>query len=291
MHDASRRATRGVLISWGGSLITLLTAYVLTPILINTLGDTTYGLWTLLVALVGFLGLIDLGISKAVAKYLAQYDAGAKEQSIRTLTSTAASMYLRLTIVALAASAMVAWMAPIVFDIGEYSPSIIRLVILVAGLTVAVDLLGATFRAAIVGRKRFEVINLLDTGAHVLQAFLVVLVVCWGGGLLWMAVIMLAVNVSVQALAYTFATRKLAVPPYSRHDVDPEFRTLLLGFGARTFVAQGAEKLNSQSGSVITGAVMGPAAAAYYAVAESLALHCTALATAICQVIMPMSSQ
>jgi len=48
---------------------------MLSPFLIHTLGDTRYGVWSVVSALTGYMSLLDLGISSAVAKYVAKHKA------------------------------------------------------------------------------------------------------------------------------------------------------------------------------------------------------------------------
>jgi len=50
-------------------------AFMLSPFLVHTLGDTKYGVWSILAALTGYMALLDLGISSAIARYVAKYPA------------------------------------------------------------------------------------------------------------------------------------------------------------------------------------------------------------------------
>jgi O-antigen/teichoic acid export membrane protein len=46
--------------------------FVLTPIILQTLGDKHYGLWILIGSITGYYGLLDLGLSNAIARYVSQ---------------------------------------------------------------------------------------------------------------------------------------------------------------------------------------------------------------------------
>ena len=52
-----------------------LTALVAVPITVRGLGTDAYGLLTLVTALTGFLGLIELGLGTAIVRYLSYYRA------------------------------------------------------------------------------------------------------------------------------------------------------------------------------------------------------------------------
>ncbi|HEV2246346.1 MAG TPA: hypothetical protein VGW37_06805 [Terriglobia bacterium] len=51
--------------------IAVVVAFFLTPFVIHSLGDRMYGFWTLAAAFVGYYGLMDLGLSSAVNRYIA----------------------------------------------------------------------------------------------------------------------------------------------------------------------------------------------------------------------------
>jgi O-antigen/teichoic acid export membrane protein len=47
--------------------------FVLTPIIINGIGDAQYGLWALIFSLIGYAGLLDLGVQQATIKLVSEY--------------------------------------------------------------------------------------------------------------------------------------------------------------------------------------------------------------------------
>ena len=52
--------------SWGAFLYVAAIGFFLSPIVVNSLGTTSYGVWSLLVTVVGYLGLLDFGVRGAV---------------------------------------------------------------------------------------------------------------------------------------------------------------------------------------------------------------------------------
>ena len=53
--------------------IAVLVAFVMTPYILGHLGPSTYGLWVLAGAIVGYAGLLDLGVAGALTKYVAEH--------------------------------------------------------------------------------------------------------------------------------------------------------------------------------------------------------------------------
>src|SRR3954462_11714355 len=117
-HPRSRFA-RNAVANWIAFLFSAIVAFFLSPFVVHHLGATGYGVWSLLAGLIGYLGLLDLGIRQAVNRYVAHHHAvGAHEES-SSVVSAALVLFGMLGAVAVLASSVVAWFAPFVFSIPE----------------------------------------------------------------------------------------------------------------------------------------------------------------------------
>jgi len=47
--------------------------FIMTPILIRNLGDHNYGIWELTISIIGYMGLLDLGLKSSVTRYIAMH--------------------------------------------------------------------------------------------------------------------------------------------------------------------------------------------------------------------------
>src|ERR1019366_9982088 len=68
-----RTITRNVLSTWSGYVATLLIGFFLAPFIVHRLGNTGYGVWTLVVSLTGYFGLLDLGLRQSVGRFVAHH--------------------------------------------------------------------------------------------------------------------------------------------------------------------------------------------------------------------------
>ena len=64
---------RNISSNLAGFLVSAVVALLLSPFIIRTLGDVKYGLWTLLISLTGYYGILDLGVRSAVGHYVTRY--------------------------------------------------------------------------------------------------------------------------------------------------------------------------------------------------------------------------
>src|SRR4051794_39070442 len=83
---------RNILSTWAGYVVTLLVGFVLAPIIVHRLGSTRYGVWTLVVSLTGYFGILDLGLRQSVGRFVARYMALQDEENVNRTISNAIAM-------------------------------------------------------------------------------------------------------------------------------------------------------------------------------------------------------
>src|SRR5690606_36148272 len=70
-------------------LLKLAITFIMTPVLVGSLGHYDYGLWEILGAIIGYMGLLDLGIKPAISRFAAKYQAEKGNENLRLLYSSA----------------------------------------------------------------------------------------------------------------------------------------------------------------------------------------------------------
>src|SRR5919106_6492602 len=82
--------------NWVLVLATIGATYILTPFIIDTLGEEGYGTWTLITAITAYIGLLALGVPMACVRYLAQHVAQRDTQALNAMIGSCAVLYLAL---------------------------------------------------------------------------------------------------------------------------------------------------------------------------------------------------
>ena len=83
------RILRNSFSNWSSYLVTAVVGFMLTPIVVQSLGNTRYGLWTLVLSITGYFGLLDLGIRSSVSRFLTRHLALNDETGLNRTASTA----------------------------------------------------------------------------------------------------------------------------------------------------------------------------------------------------------
>lgn len=199
---------RNAIANWIAFVFVAGVSFFLSPFVVHHLGDTAYGVWTLLAALVGYLGLLDFGVRGAVTRYVAHHHAVNDAESCSSIVSAGLALYGLLGSLAILIAAAVAYLSPYLFNIPEAYLDDTRIVLVVGGMTMAVTLLGAVFGGVITGLQRFDVSSGIEIAVTAIRTTAIVVALSQGYGLVSLAVIHLAASF-VNGLATWAMARRL----------------------------------------------------------------------------------
>ena len=77
-----RLLRRNVVLIYGVYAVALVSGLVVTPIIVGALGTEQFGIWALIGSILGFIGLLDLGIGPSLIRFAAeQRGRGARDET------------------------------------------------------------------------------------------------------------------------------------------------------------------------------------------------------------------
>ncbi len=284
-------AIRGVAWASTSHAISIAVTFLVTPVLLRTLGAEQYGIWSIVIALTGYYGLVNMGIGKANTKYIAQHDALDDSAAVCCVMSTGLAILSVLAVVVISVSFLVAFFFPYVFDLRGFPVRIARWVVILTGTKVATELVGQVFAAGLIARKRFDLSNALLCGRLIATGVLTILVVKAGWGLLGMACVYFGITLLSVLTMYVFAIRIENLPSPRLSSVEGHTGKSLFHFGFLNLVIQLVRRTSLVGGSLLLGLISGPTVVAYYSIAESLTRKSVNLGKTLNSVVMPFASQ
>lgn len=289
--STKRLAIRGVAFNWLGQACTFAVIFVVTPILIHGLGNEAYGLWSLLMAQATYYALVDVGLRPAVTKYVAEYQALDDRPAINRVAVTGLVIFVVLALVVLLAAAALAVVFPFIFPVGRFDPNILRWVVFLVGMSVAVTLVENVFDGLLAAAKRFDLLNVIVTGTHIVRSIFMVVVISMEGQLLAMSVVFLAFSLIRLVLAFLFARRTFDYLSPSISHFDWTTARTLFRFGILNAAHGVTLKITKSAGAIITGMVLGLAMVTFFTIADTLVKKTLELGKGLTRVVMPVASQ
>jgi O-antigen/teichoic acid export membrane protein len=255
---------------------------VMTPIIVAQLGRRDYGLWELMLSVVGYLGILDLGMGPAVIRHVAHAQAKENPEELTRVFNTG--------IVALCGAGVLG--AAIIGILALWGSSILGLrpnevpyLGILFGLFAVHLVLGfflSSVVAFVMGLQYHRLINTVRMCTTVLQAFLVYTVLTSGRepALIYMSLAVLSINTLQATLFITWILRRSPV----RLDfsvVSLQTARELLTFGLKSTLLMAAATLVKRAALFVTAHVVGVAAIAYFVIPNRLAEYAQALGLAL----------
>jgi len=201
-----RQTTRNIFSNWLAQAVAVALAFFVTPLIVGHLGHTDYGIWTLVMSITGCMGFMDFGIRTAVIKYVAEYRATNNSLMLSRVMSASVYFFLLMGIVIVTASGVIGLAFPRAFGLPLDRWTEIQAVVVVAGATLAAQIVFAPFHGALCGTHRFDLSSAVRIASMLLNAALVVGVLAHTRNLVALALVGLCVSL-VEGLLVIAITR------------------------------------------------------------------------------------
>jgi O-antigen/teichoic acid export membrane protein len=247
-----------------------------TPFVVSQLGLRDFGIWAITGAIAQYASLFDLGVSRATTRYVALYHAQEDYETERTVVGICVSVLAALGAVLIAIPLLIPGLLERVLGTGD--PGLAGLLVLCAAVMLTFGLLARALAAASFGRGRMVAANV---GLAILTAGQVF------GGVIGLLIepnlrhfalgtaAGSAIGFFVVIAAILLDERRIVIGKPSR-----ALAKEMIAFGVKGQASGAADIAIFQSGKIIAGVVIGPAAAGAYELGSRLALGAQAFGSA-----------
>ena len=272
-----------------GAAVPLAAMALAVPPYLAAIGEARYGVLAVLWTLLGYLGLFDLGLGRAVTNRIAMLS-GESTQRREIVFWTALGLNLALGLV----GAGLLWgAATLVFEVAVDVPpelaSEVRLALPWMALAFPLLLTSSVMSGALMGREQFLHQNAVRIGEGALVQFAPLAVaLTFGPELRGLVLTVLAVRTASSLVLFALCVRRL--PTSLRPRVDRvEVRSLFV-YGGWVTVTSVIGPLLSTLDRVVIGAIAGVRAVAYYTVPFGVVTQITVLPGSLTAALFPRFS-
>ena len=212
------RFGRNTVTSMALSVVVLVIALLTTPLLTRHLGHQRYGIWVLVVSIVQYLELLELGFSGATVTAIARHNAAGDRRSLERTVNTTFFTLVPLGFLALLVSIGLAVLLPSLVHVSPSLVSSTRWLVLLLGLDIVVSIPMDTFGGGLVAIHRFDILNATLIAVAVARAVAWTLVLLFGGGLVMLGLVTVVIGLCGQlARAVCFARLVPGLKVHPRH--------------------------------------------------------------------------
>ena len=283
---AVKNATYGIIeFAWP-----IIPSLIVTPLLVRGLGDSAFGVLSIMAVAIGFLGLLDLGIGGAAVRTIAQHVEREDLDSAARVLGTAVTTYFLIGIVggvglALAVPLLVSTVLSVPVELQQSA----RLAFYVSAAGFPISLALGAFAAVPKALQRFD----MSTRVTLVFATIgpvVTLAMVWGGfGLPGIAIASFFLNL-IGGVVYFLVSRRLLRGAPIRLGIDPALLRGLASFAGWYLVASFGVTILYQLDKILVGSFLGVAAITYYVVPGNLANRIQGFMGSATLVVFPVSA-
>jgi O-antigen/teichoic acid export membrane protein len=264
-----RRLTLNSLSNVSRYVFAIVISFFLTPFTINAVGNAAYGTWLVLLAVLGYATILELGIQRAIVKMVAENSSLGDEERMNRLIATAFYFFLLAggVIALILAFPIQALLDSVITDPGWRE--LPRWMFLLLGADAAFVFLNYVFTGVVYGWQLYHAKNLVDLGSFALNALLLVLFLK-GGGL--PVLLLVKVTVDLLVLVAAAAIAKHAFPGLNLdvRRVSPASFRELISFAGRVFISSTMYRVATNAQPIIIGARLSTEATAFFGVPRRL---------------------
>jgi O-antigen/teichoic acid export membrane protein len=265
----SRIVLLGSALSITNVLVTTAVGFFLMPFIVHGLGDRMYGYWALVGSVLGYYGILDLGISPAVSFQVAKAIGKGDSESPNRVLSTAVVAFSALGMAVIVVTAVVAaccpWFIKNPPDVGLF-----RTVLTIAGFGLALGFPGRAFMGGIYGHIRNDLLALVGIVGFLLKSSLIVVVILKGQGIVGIALASLLTDAASYVAHYLILRSVHKGLHISLALADRGVFKELMNYGGYSVIIRVGDQLRFAVDSWMVAAFVGIVAVAHYAIASRL---------------------
>lgn len=286
--STARVHARNLAANWGAHGANLVVMFFLSPFIVHTLGKTGYGIWSLLMVLTGYMGILDLGVRASTGRHIMLYLGKGDHKKVDETIRTGLGVYTAVGGLILLVGLLLGWVFPQAF---QSVPKVyywqVQVLLPILAVNVWISALRTVLSSVLAAHDRFDLARASDLVMLAVRTGGTVLALSHGYGLLGLTVAVVGCNL-VGLLANLLLARRVHEglrlwPLILRRQRLRE----LMGYGLAAFITAISLRIIGQTDLLIVGALIGVKATTVYAVGAMLLYYSDTLLGQIPMTLFP----
>jgi len=252
-----------ILSNWVPLIVNILVGFLLTPFLIVRLGNQDYGIWVVVGSIVGYYGLLRLGVGVGVIRYVPYYRGLNDQKAVREIISTAVVLFTIAGFVIMVVSFITAEPLTRYFKGGPEFTIMVRIL----GVTALIECVVHVLDSCVRSYERWVMANFVSVTGAVFRAVGLVVFLQLGYGLVAMSYVVLATSVFSLVLVGILFLRYCKSINLRFKSVNVVRIKLLISYGLIITIGSAGCNLRLAGHGLIIGKLLSLEAVTIYAIA------------------------
>lgn len=276
--------------NWTNLLLVTLLAFFVSPILVHSLGNENYGLWTLIGSITGYFTVLDLGVNTALVRFISKYESQKKSELARKIYSNAFIFFAFASIGIVSFTAIFAFFFQDLFSIQSLSSSYIYFVFLLVGLDFGLNMFFCVFTGTLWALHEFFKLNIISITLTVIKNLVLVVMLLNGYNLMTIAIIQLVTSITKNFAQYILIKTHYPHFKFRKSDADKNVFQEIFSYSIYSFIIAVAFKMLFFTDAIVVGSLISVAAVTIYTIPMTLMTYLEQLVYAAMSVLTPVIS-
>ena len=265
-------------------------SFFLMPFIIQSLGDSLYGYWTLIATLMGYYGFLDLGLSSAITRFISKALSDRDNQGVNEIVNTSLFLFGIIGGITFLITIALYIFVPFFVD-QDPRVGIFQNVLLILGISVSIGFPMRAFVGSLIGQMRYDLLSYIELVKLGLRTALVFYFLGKGYGLFALALITLCVDFVGHTLSVVCFYKEFPKIKIGKRFVLFKWAGQLFSYSKYTFISQLADLIRFRIDFFVVAAYLDLSQVTIYSIASRLNEYFIQLITSALGVLMPVFSK
>lgn len=281
----------GAILSYLSIFVTILIALLFTPIMIRLLGQSEFGLYSMIGSVSAYLSIMDLGLGNAIVRYVARNRAIGDKESEARLNGMFLLLYGIIGVLTVVIGVILYHTVENVFgqslSVIELEKAKIMIIILIINFALSFPL--SIFGSIMQAYERFIAVRVAGIIRSILNPIFVLPFLFMGYGSIMMVLVSTFLNISILLFNVFYCFKYIEIK-IRFEKLDYQLLKEILGYSFFIFLGIIVDQINWNTGQIILGAVSGTIVVAIFAIAIQFVRLYLQFSTSISSLFLPRVS-
>lgn len=284
----SKERRNGIILSYILIILNIIIAIFYTPFMTKMLGQSEFGLYSLISSIIGYLTILDFGFGNAIIVYTTKYKEQKNIKGLKKLYGMFSLIYLLISLVTVIIGIVLFFNADLLFSSSmsnvELQKSKIMILILTFNLGITFPF--SIYSSIITANEKFTFQKGISIIRTILNPIIMIPLLLMGYKAITMVIVVTILNVMTLLSNYFYCRKKLNIK-INFCGIDKRILKEICGYSIFIFINIIIDKANWSIDQFILGSVSGTVAVSVYAVASQFNTLYLNFSTAISGVLLP----
>ncbi|MCX6826362.1 MAG: oligosaccharide flippase family protein [candidate division Zixibacteria bacterium] len=267
MPNILRQFGKNILTGGASLAVRMVLVFLVTPLLIHTLGNDLYGVWVLIFSIINYMTICDFGLQQALVRFISKFLGLNDYQKINSVLNTAFSVYALVGMLVIAMAGILSLFVMEKFHIPAQYLTDGRTALFIIGLNTALNLILFSWGGSLGAFHRYDIANGIAIVEDIVRTIAIVVMLKSGYSIVALSLVFLIFSFFRLTTAAVFLKKLHPAIRLNFRLINRETLRMLYGYSSISFLISVAWLFIASTDNVIIGYFLDTASIAKYAIA------------------------